>query len=229
MNADILEIFSSIQGEGPFMGIRQIFVKFAPCNLKCRFCDLESAFGPKRFSIDKLMSIIKQISENSGDHHSVSLTGGEPLLFKDFLKTLLPKIGEMNLKRYLETNATLPDALAEVIDDVDIVAADFKLPSSTGGDLFWKEHKEFLRIARKKNCFVKIVITEDTKKEDVKKAIDIIEEIDKEILLILQPVWPMKGVKPVKNRTLFNYLFLAEERLANTRIMPQMHKVLGVK
>lgn len=227
--AHILEIFSSLQGEGPFMGIKQIFIKFAGCNLKCRFCDLISSFPPKEFSVDKLRSIVKQIGENSGDHHSVSLTGGEPLLYKEYLKGFLPCLKEMELKIYLETNSTLPGHLEEIIELVDIIAADFKLPSSTGDKNYWKEHREFLGIAHKKNCFVKIVITNETEDDDVKKTLDIISDVDKEMLLILQPVWPIKDIERPKKKLLFDYLFMAEKKLKNVRIMPQMHKVLGVR
>ena len=229
--AHILEIFSSVQGEGPFMGIKQIFVKFAGCNMKCKFCDLESNFPAKKFSVEKLLSIIKQISENSGGHHSVSLTGGEPLLHKDFLKSFFPKLKEREagLKVYLETNSTLPDSLKEIIDYVDIIAMDFKLPSSTGDKDYWERHKEFLNIARKKNCFIKAVITNETNNTDIKKAIEIIRDVDKALLLVLQPVWPMKDVERTKSSLLFDYLFLAEKKLENVRIMPQMHKVLRVK
>lgn len=229
--ADILEIFSSVQGEGPFVGIKQIFIKFAKCNLKCGFCDLERNLPPKEFSVEKLLSIVKQICQNTGDHHSISLTGGEPLLYKDFLKGFLPglKERELGLKVYLETNSTLPDSLKEVIDFVDIIAADFKLPSSTGDKAYWREHKEFLDIARKKNCFIKAVITNQTEDADVKKAIKIITNVDKDILLVLQPVWPIRDIERASNRLLFDYLFLAEKRLNNVRIMPQVHKILRIR
>lgn len=227
--ADILEIFSSIQGEGPFMGVKQIFIRFAKCNLKCKFCDLENIFPSKEFSADKVLSIVKQITHNSGEHHSVALTGGEPLLYKEYLKLFLPKLKEMGLKIYLDTNSTLPGHLKEIIDMVDIVAVDFKLPSSTGDKEYWKEHKEFISIARNKDCFIKIVVTDQTKSQDVASAVNIASSVDKSLLLIIQPVWPVRDVKRAKNKLLFDYLFLAEKKLKNVRIMPQMHKVLGVK
>jgi len=211
------------------MGTKQIFVRFAKCNLKCGFCDLERVFPAKEFSADKLASIVKQISHNSGEHHSVSLTGGEPLLYSDYLKDFLPRLKEMRMKVYLDTNSTLPGKLKEVLDLVDIVAADFKLPSSTGDKAYWREHEEFIDIARVKNCFVKIVITNRTEVSDVKKAIDVISGINKNMLVVLQPVWPVRGVEQAKTKTLFDYLFLAEKKLKNVRIMPQMHKVLGIR
>ena len=229
LQADILEIFSSIQGEGPFMGVKQIFVRFAKCNMKCGFCDLERPFPPKEFSSAKLMSIVKQIVQNSGDHHSISLTGGEPLLYKDFLKEFLTMLRETGLKVYFETNATLPGPLKELIDFLDIIAIDFKLPSSTGNSDCWKAHEESLKIAKKKSCFVKAVVTAKTKKQDIEKTINIISKVDKDILLVLQPVWPIKKAKQVEKKELFDYLFMAEKKLNNVRIMPQMHKTLGVK
>lgn len=227
--ADILEIFSSVQGEGPFMGTKQIFIRFAKCNLKCRFCDLENIFPSKEFSVNKILSIIKQICYNSGEHHSVSLTGGEPLLYREYLKVLLPKIKETGVKIYLDTNSTLPNHLRDVIDMIDIVAIDFKLPSSTGDKAYWKEHKEFIDIARKKNCFIKVVITNQTKESDIKKAIDIAAAVDNKILMVLQPVWPIRDIERAKSKLLFDYLFLAEKKLENVRIIPQMHKILGVE
>src|ERR1700760_4825663 len=37
--APLQEIFSSIQGEGVYVGKRQVFVRFAHCHLKCAYCD----------------------------------------------------------------------------------------------------------------------------------------------------------------------------------------------
>ena len=229
ITADIVEIFSSIQGEGPFAGVRQIFIRFYDCNMNCRFCDVVKIYPPKKFSADKLSSIIKQLNFEKGRHHSISLTGGEPLLYRDYLKVLLPELKKEKLKVYLDTNGTLPEALSELIGMIDIIAMDLKLPSATGHADYWEKHKNFLDVARKKDCFVKIVVTKDTKKEDIDKAVNLIHNIDKELLLVLQPVWPDKKDKKVGTTLLFDYLFLAEKKLKNVRIMPQMHKILGIK
>ena len=59
MTADILEIFSSLQGEGPFAGVKQIFIRFNKCNLTCRYCDVERKTPAKQFTVSKLVSIVK--------------------------------------------------------------------------------------------------------------------------------------------------------------------------
>ena len=47
---------------------------------------------------------------------------------------------------------------------------DMKLPSSTQQRAFWKEHEEFLKIAKKKEVFIKAVITSQTKTKAVTVA-----------------------------------------------------------
>ncbi len=229
--AEITEVFSSMQGEGIFVGARQIFVRFKRCNMICAFCDTSNDAAGKEYSCSALMQEIKAIDKSSGPHHSVSLTGGEPLIYVEFLKSLLPLLKKAHLKTYLETNGTLPEELESVIDFVDIVAMDFKLPSSTGVRACWKEHLDFLKIASRKKVFVKSVVTTDTKKEDIIEAVGLIRIVNKKIPFIMQPATPVKNFdkKPGENR-LLEFLDIAlKNEVENSRVIPQMHKMLGVK
>ena len=87
--AKIAEIFDSIQGEGPYIGYRQLFIRFCGCNLLCDYCDTEFDKG-KIYGIDSLLEEIKSFDISS--MHSVSLTGGEPLLHYQFLTEFLPEL-----------------------------------------------------------------------------------------------------------------------------------------
>ncbi len=222
ITGQINEIFKSLQGEGPYLGAEQIFVRFAGCNLACKFCDTKD-LSSYDYSLE---AILKEI-ENLPGSNFVSITGGEPLLQVDFLGLLLKELKVRKFKVYLETNGTLVDGLSRVIDFVDIVAMDFKLPSSTGLKSYFDEHNEFLKISRIKEVFIKAIITESTCYEDVKNAVRIIGCQDKDILLVLQPDTNQLSQELFKK--ISDLRSLALEYLSNVRIMPQVHKILGVR
>ena len=41
--APLAEVFSSFQGEGPLVGVRQVFVRLRGCELTCKYCDTAEA------------------------------------------------------------------------------------------------------------------------------------------------------------------------------------------
>ena len=229
MKAKILEIFSSIQGEGKYAGVKQVFVRFFECNMHCVWCDTPASIGDtsRNFQEMDLQEVYSRIEQSWRDDHSVSLTGGEPLLQKDFIKSLLPVLKFKKMPTYLETNGTLPNELEEIIDDIDIVAMDIKLPSSTQCRSYWKEHKEFLKIALKKDVFIKTVISSETDEADILQSIDLVAEIDPGVLFILQPNTYDLGNGVVKKCLLYQGSCL--KRLNNVRIMPQMHKFMKIR
>ena len=126
--AAILEVFSSIQGEGPYAGERQIFIRFAGCNLNCAYCDTTKKRHALKLAVKDIILKIRKLNKKV-KHRTISLTGGEPLLHTEFLEKLLPELKSRGYKIYLETNATLPRALKRVLRYIDYVCADIKLPS----------------------------------------------------------------------------------------------------
>lgn len=245
--AHIFEVFSSVQGEGIYIGERQIFIRFLMCNLSCAYCDsqeslviqktfrVEGTPGKKDFKVynnpataDQLLNFVDYFNKTGNLHHSVSLTGGEPLLQVDFLKSFIPKIREKKLKVYLETNGTLADRLSEILDLVDIIAMDIKLPSMTGVGDRLVEHKKFLEAASTKDIFVKIVFGRESKAVEIENASKAIAEVSKGIPLVLQPVSPTKAIKhgPMPDQALL-FQSIAKRHLDNVRIIPQVHKLLG--
>lgn len=220
METNIKEIFASIQGEGPYIGYKQLFIRFCGCNLNCNYCDTEFGINDsKKYSAEELVNIIKE----NLDCHSVSLTGGEPLLNIKFLKEFLPK---SELPIYLETNGTLYKELAEVIDYVDYVSADIKLPSSTGLNPLWKEHDKFFDIASKKNLFAKAVFSKNVTDDELRKACELCKKYD--IELILQP--KMNGIIPdVKSDFMQKTLNSCLEQYKKVRLIPQVHKFIDVQ
>ncbi len=232
ISAEITEIFSSIQGEGIFLGAKQIFIRFKKCNMYCVFCDESKDLEAKEYTPLQLAREVKALDASNGPHHSVSFTGGEPLLYRDFLKIFIGIMKKSRgFKSYLETNGTLPCELSKIIELIDIVAMDFKLPSSTGGKEYWHEHADFLKIASRKKVFVKAVVTASTTKEDIIKAVVLIKKARKDIPLILQPATPVKSNdKTIERSRLLGFMEIGSKNdVNNMRVIPQIHKMLGVR
>ena len=241
MDANIIEIFSSVQGEGRYVGCRQLFVRFEGCNLKCKYCDteheaglhtlcqVETYPGSRKFSDainplepSEVAAYINRFLQ-ALPHQAISLTGGEPLLHSAFLSELIPMI---NAPVMLETNGTLPDRLERVIDLIDIISMDIKLPQMTGAD-HWADHKRFLELAQKKDVYVKLVITGDTDMEDFQRAIDMVAGINPNIMLVLQPVTPVNGVAEASPDLMLELQQQALEYLRDVRVIPQTHRMMN--
>ena len=233
LSTEISEIFSSLQGEGPYLGVKQIFVRFGRCNMHCHYCDELEKMKKEAFteySLDRLLEEIDSFEIERGPHHSVSLTGGEPLFYTRFLKNLMPKLKEKGFVTYMETNGTFPAELKEVIKWTDIIAMDMKPASSTHDRNFFEKHKEFLKVAIRKDVFVKIVVTPATKKNELEKCVKIVKEINPKIPFILQPLSDVTGINGDSLKLIENdFFYLAKEFLYDVRVIPQMHKIWGVR
>lgn len=231
LTAEVSEIFRSVQGEGIYLGVPQVFVRFGACNISCRYCD--EAYKSHRGELGQIELIkrVKAFAKDGGRVHSVSLTGGEPLCYADFLAGFLPLLRKEGLKVYLETNGTLPEALKKVLRYIDIVATDIKLPSSTGRRGYWKEHYDFLRLSSGKDLFVKVVVTDDTTDSDVRRAAETVKRAGRRAPFVLQPATTADGSKiRVDAGDMMRWARLAGRAgLKDVRVIPQIHKMLGIK
>lgn len=223
MKAKIAEVFESIQGEGIYLGERQIFVRFFNCNLSCSYCDTKL----DRFMEYEPRELFEEIKLYRNKYHSVSFTGGEPLLYKDFLKEILKFTAKHGHKHYLETNGTLFFELEEIIDSIDIVAMDLKLPSSSGMGNLWQMHRKFLKIAVKKEVFLKAIICLATQEEDLLEALGLIREISPSSVLVLQP--NSYENQSVLNEKLSRFKEIANQQKVTACVIPQIHKITGLK
>jgi organic radical activating enzyme len=236
MEASIREIFCSVQGEGPYVGTRQVFIRFTGCNLNCSYCDtpceetefcrVEKNPGYGVFadvanplSIEKVGKVVSSFK----NYHSVSLTGGEPLLHADF-------ISELDLKTplYLESNMTLPEEAKKIANKVSYVSGDVKLLPRTSIDDFDSHIKntiesfKILKNTDERDCFAKVVVSKDTSADDIESVIgDISGYIS---CLVLQPVTQKELLPEPKC-----LLDLQEKMLdyTDTIVIPQTHVMWG--
>jgi organic radical activating enzyme len=242
----ISEIFSSIQGEGLFAGRRQIFVRLTECNLDCRYCDTdfaisefcrrETAPGSSLFmtltqpvQLHTLLTLIDDwLVRLPGAHHSVSLTGGEPLLHTDVLTEWLIPV-RTRIPIHLETNGSLPAALARIKQQVDFISMDIKLPSTAGcSEPLWDRHRLFLQEAQgSATVTVKVVVGDTTDDAEITKVCDLISAIEPATPLFLQPVTLPGGTVGIPALKLLHLQAVAAARLPDVRVIPQMHILLG--
>lgn len=223
MKAKIAEVFESVQGEGIYLGERQIFVRFFNCNLSCSYCDTRL----DRFTEYEPRELFEEIKLYRNKYHSVSFTGGEPLLYKDFLKEVLKLTAKHGHRHYLETNGTLFFELEEIIDFIDIVAMDLKLPSSSGMGNLWQMHRKFLKVAVKKEVFLKAIICQGTQEEDLLEALGLIREVSPSSVLVLQP--NSYENQMVLNEKLSRFKEIACQQRVTACVIPQIHKIAGVR
>lgn len=215
----IKEIFESVQGEGLYVGVNQLFIRFSKCNLNCKYCDTDFKNDLKEYTEEEL---IKTVNEYK-NIHSISLTGGEPLMEAEFLTGFLPFVKH---KIYLETNGILYEQLKQIIKYVDIISMDIKLPSSTKGKDLFGSHEKFIKTAKEKELFIKIVFDENITEIEINQCCKLAEKYSVEI--ILQP--KMNGEKLELETDFINKTFYKFVNMyPKTRLIPQMHKFLNIQ
>lgn len=217
----IKEVFKSIQGEGPYVGYEQVFVRFCNCNLKCNYCDTE--FSSDADYVEYSPLELAEVVNHYKHVHSISLTGGEPLLSTDFLKEFLPLVDK---KIYLETNATLSEKFLEVKSYIDIVSADIKLESATGIKGSYKFHDKFFDACKGVETFAKIVFNNKVTEDEIVQCCELGKKYN--IELILQPEMAAEKMV-VPSEFTANVLDKFLEKYENVRLIPQVHKFLDVR
>ena len=253
--ANLVEIFSSIQGEGTHVGTTTLFVRFGGCDLRCRWCDspqtwerapqcrIEVARCSGEFetranpvSVEDVIAAAESL--DLAAHEFASLTGGEPLLQPEAVGEIARAMRAKGPRILLETHGLAADALESVIADIDVVSMDWKLSSDVrrasdprrgAVEPFYAEHEKFLMIAcQAPELIVKLVITRASLDDEIDEAVSRLGASVPEATLVLQPVTPFGAVReaPSAERLLALSTRLSR-RLARVRVIPQTHKIYG--
>lgn len=240
----IVEIFPSIQGEGYKIGSAQLFIRFAGCNLKCKSCDTSFSWTDKPdFTLQTWSGetlIIKNPVRSSeladiitasyplNAFHSVSFTGGEPLMQSDFLLEVAELLIRQNVGIFIETNGTIDESISKLEHVVSYWSVDLKLSrkwglSAPSLDL----HKAFLNKIPHGKTTVKLVFSiEDDRNE-------ILHEIGKldfsAFKLVIQPFWDECRCGNKWNlQSILESIKLFQPYFYSVRWIPQMHKLLRI-
>ncbi len=232
-----------MQGEGPLVGVRQIFLRLGGCNLACAFCDTPQArrpaatcrietvagtgryeYVPNTLSVEDVLSLVKNLRLTG--HHSVAVTGGEPLVQADFLRELLPALTADGHKIYLETNSTMPEELDDLLPHIGFISADIKLPSSTGEPERFEVNLDFIKRCDVPFLMVKMVVTDETDPEDFIKGVQIVRESGRKPVVVLQPATGRRGEVEVGGGLLLDMQRRALEIYEDVRVVPRVQQFL---
>ncbi len=172
-------------------------------------------------SVDEVFNRVKEFNNKN-----VTITGGEPLLQYDDLRTLCLALVSDGFRVCIETNGSIAlpeDADVDVYDEVWKYVnwiVDYKLPSSGMEDKMCKSN--FTDYDYASNDFIKFCIQDQS---DLRKAKAVIRKVkSKYVKFALSPVSPMTA----------NELFEAmiKERCLRERgviLNVQLHKILQIR
>lgn len=209
LKLDIVEIFSTLQGEGPYAGYPSVFVRLGGCNLACDFCDTKfDDFN--NLKIDDILNQIQDLAKYNDKivRKLVVITGGEPM--RQPIEKLCEKLVNLGFLVQIETNGTL---FRELPKEVKIICS----PKISNG----KYHKIRLDLLPRINAFKFIISATNKNYQNV-------SEVGQSSLNILTYVQAMDEYDEIKNK---NNLELAVNICQeNGYILSlQAHKILGLK
>ncbi len=175
-------------------------------------------------------------------HHSLSITGGEPLLYHRFLQEVAPKLANI-IPLYLETSGTQPEFYAPVAPYMAHVAMDIKLPSASGERWYTDEHREFLRLATQPYTelnnqppytFTKVILNDNVTRQELATLGHIMAGYE-QVPVFLQPESAINknDSDPLRlncsPQTLEQAYQLLSAKGLQVRVVPQTHKLINIR
>lgn len=195
----VSEIFTSFQGEGPYIGTPATFLRLYGCNLNCEWCDTDISTY-EMLSVDDVAEILMTQMEFNNINLLV-ITGGEPTLQMEEIKRLIKELPE-DIKIQFETNGSI----FEYLPEIEYVIS----PKEDKEKVFENYHKY-------DNVFFKFVITS---KEDIDEVIAIKNKYGYDKTIWLQGEFS-------KDALMADLIREDLPRLENIKLSVQTHKYLS--
>lgn len=220
MNYNIIETFTSIDGEGPTAGEIATFIRFAGCDLRCAWCDTKYSWDgsvtPQVMNAEEIYDFV-----HSSGVVNVTLTGGEPLIQKGIGELLMLLVTNSALIVRIETHGGVDigpfkEQFARFGDRIQFIV-DFKLP---GSGMMHKMHGPNLQLVAAHDTY-KFVITS---RDDLQTALDVIKEghLTERCHVYFSPVVDLIEPKIIVEE-------MVAKKLTGIKLQLQLHKYIWPK
>jgi len=214
MKYKVVEIFSSMNGEGPLAGELAVFIRFAGCNLQCAYCDTrwanEDHVSYQEMTGEELYRYVKATGLKN-----VTLTGGEPLIQPGISELLQLLCADPGLSIEIETNGSIGlKQFCKLKPNRPRFTMDYKLGS---GDMESKMALDNFEILTPKDA-VKFVVGNIT---DLERAREIIAvyHLTKLTNVFISPVYAQINPAEIVS-------YMKEHKMNSVRLQIQLHKVI---
>ena len=212
-NYKVVEIFSSINGEGTRAGQLAVFVRMQGCNLNCTYCDTKWAHeADAKFhwtSTEEILELLRSM-----EIKNVTITGGEPLLQEEIGELLEAMAKEENLRVEIETNGSVPLQPFAEIPNGPSFTMDYKL-SCSGMESFMDTDNFSLLTQKDTVKFVTGSLADCERALEVMKQFQLIGRCH----LYFSPVFGSIDPADIVE-------FMKENHLNGVNLQIQMHKVI---
>lgn len=256
--APLLEVFASIQGEGLYVGEPQVFVRLRGCPLRCTWCDTPGSWsvdGAREVRVDARRGVRRESSWSTpfqtacwiaecepGPPRTVSVTGGEPLLWPEFVRALASFASPRRI--HLETAGAHPRALERVLDIVSHVSLDLKLfedmeepveieaaptePAPRTRAEWAEARAECLALVRGRDAAAKVIVAGARAPALFDELFEGVAEHAPELPVFIQPATAVRGVEAPGIELVTAVAERARALDLRVRVVPQIHRLLGI-
>ena len=264
--APVMEVFASFQGEGRYVGQPQVFLRLAGCPLRCTWCDTPGSWDPRptrTARIDAVEGTLREdrlaspfqaalwvASVEPGEPRTVSVTGGAPLVWPEFVRALRPMLAPRRI--HLETAGAHPEALARVLDHVDHVSLDLKLPADMDAPVELRPlgdedapsattepapvseadwtlaRRRCLDLVADRDACAKVVVSDGHPARTWEPLFEDVARRAPELPVFVTPATPVRDVRAPSMERLVEVVEHARDLDLDVRVLPQVHRAMGM-